>query len=65
MRLFIHKVYEKTTTGDYAEFEEMRNSLLSWLEESRTPSVRSACQPGCGHGDNRGDLIRLMAILQS
>jgi hypothetical protein len=65
MRLIIHRVYEKSTGGDYAEFEEMRNSLVSWLEESGPTNRRSACQPGCGHGDTRGDLIRLMAILQS
>jgi hypothetical protein len=65
VRLIVKKVYEKATSGDYAEFEEMRRSLLASIGEPLPAAARRACGPDCNSRDARGELLRLMAILQS
>lgn len=57
MRFVIHKVHDKSDPGDSSEFEAMRDSLLAWLEAPpRPPRTREI---------DRGDLIRLLALLGS
>jgi hypothetical protein len=60
MRLIIRKVHEKQSGGDYAEFEEMRASLVAFAEQ---PADRE--QRRVQAAVDRKDLIRMMAILAS
>lgn len=68
LKLIVRQVHEKTASGDYAEFEAMRSSLIAWLEEppappQRIPPPARNVTPPARHAI--ADLIRLMGILAS
>jgi hypothetical protein len=61
MKLIVHKIYEKSESGDYSEFEELRSSLIEFLEESAPRRERRPTP----HHPPRAELIRLLQVLAS
>jgi hypothetical protein len=62
MKIVVHKVHEKSTSGDYAEFEALRESIL---EDDAPPAPSLSNRPDQSQDGTRTEMIRLLSILSS